>query len=51
MRARQHRACKEPLRWLQVRALLARREALPPECKQHPGRKVCKVEDAEISMA
>ncbi len=51
MRALEHRARKEPLRWVQVRALLAGREALPPECKQHPGRKVCKVEDAEITVA
>jgi len=31
-----------------VRALLAGKEALPQECKQHPGRKVCKTDDAEI---
>ena len=48
MRAPERGACEQPLRYLQVRALLAGREALPPECKQHPGRKVCKVEDAEI---
>ena len=33
---------------MQVRALLAGREVLPAECNQHPGRKVCKVEDADI---
>ena len=33
---------------MQVRALLAGKEALPQECKQHPGRKVCKTDDAEI---
>lgn len=41
---------KQRLRWLQVRALLAGKEALPAECKQHPGRKACKVDDAEIPM-
>ena len=30
---------------MQVRALLAGKGVLPPECRLHPGRKVCKVAD------